>query len=110
MAKEKIERSRAVRQPFIANVIVTEVGTEKQIPGVVRNLTLFGCYVETVAPFTPGAKVRLTITHKGQKFTVLGKVAHAVASKGMGISFTSTQPNDDAILEKWVEQLRRPVN
>jgi hypothetical protein len=36
-----------------------------------------------------------------------GQVAHAEA-KGMGIAFTSMQPNDQVILEKWMEQLRRP--
>jgi hypothetical protein len=105
---EKVDRNRAVRQVFIANVIVTEVETEKQIQGVVRNLSLFGCYVETTSPLNQGVKAQLSITHSGQKFTAIGKVAHAVANKGMGISFTSLQPNDQMILEKWMEQLRRP--
>lgn len=107
MPQEKIERNRAVRQPFVASAIVTEIGTEKQIRGVVRNLNLFGCYVETSAPFTPGAKVRLTITHNGRMFTSPGKVAHAVANKGMGVAFTSVRSDDQAILEKWMEQLRK---
>ena len=63
--------------------------------------------METAAPFTPGAKVRLTITHKGQKFTSPGKVAHALPKKGMGIAFTAVQSDDQAILEKWIEQLRK---
>lgn len=107
MPHEKIERNRAVRQPFIASAIVTEVGTEKQITGVVRNLNLFGCYVETAAPFTPGAKVRLTITHKGQKFTSPGKVAHTLPNKGMGVAFSSVQSEDQTTLEKWMEQVRK---
>lgn len=107
MAEEKIDRSRAARQAFAANVIVIEVETEKQIQGLVRNLSLYGCYVETAVPFGSGVKAQLTITHSGQKFTALGKVAHATANKGMGIVFTSVQSNDQEVLEEWLERLRR---
>lgn len=108
MAEQKVDRSRAARQSFVANVLVTEVETEKQVPGVIRNLSLFGCYVETAAPFSCGVKVQVSITHHSQKFTALGKVAHAIANNGMGIAFTSVESSDQTILEEWMEQLRRP--
>ena len=104
---EKLDRGRAARQVLIAKAFVIEVDTEKEIHGVISNLSLFGCYVEAGTPFSRGVNVQLTITHNAQKFTVLGKVAHGEA-KGMGISFTSIQPNDQMILEKWMEQLRKP--
>lgn len=103
---ENLDRGRAARQLFVAKVIVIEVETEKEVHGVISNLSLFGCYVETPTPFSRGINIELTITHSGQKFMVLGKVAHA-ESKGMGISFTSMQPNDQVILEQWMEQLRK---
>jgi hypothetical protein len=108
VAGEKVDRSRATRQAFVANVIVTEVVTERQITGVIRNLSLFGCYVETAVPFMRGVKAQLTVIHDSQKFTVLGKVVRAEANKGMGITFTSIQPDDQTTLEKWMEKLRRP--
>jgi hypothetical protein len=80
---ETPDHGRAARQVFVAKAIVTEVETEKQIQGVISNLSLFGCYVETPTPFSRGINVELTITHSGQKFMVLGKIAHA-RSQGHG--------------------------
>jgi hypothetical protein len=107
MSDIKRDRTRAARHIFVAKAVVTEVESEKEIHGVLRNLSLYGCYVETPAPFCRGVMVELAITHSSQKFMVLGKVAHA-QPKGMGIVFMSTQPNDQVILEKWMEQLRKP--
>jgi hypothetical protein len=36
----------------------------------------------------------------------LGKVAYTRSEVGMGITFTQIEPNDQLILEKWVEELR----
>lgn len=93
MTEQEVDRARARRQIFVAKAIVTELETEKEVQGVISNLSLFGCYVETPAPFSRGVRVELSITHSGQKFMVLGKVAHAEA-KGMGIAFASMQPHD----------------
>src|SRR5438270_5047696 len=98
----KHDRTRAARQIFVAKAVVTEVESEKEIHGVLSNLSLFGCYVETPAPLSRGVRVELAVSHSGQKFMVLGKVAHAQPS-GMGIVFMSMQPNDQVILEKWME-------
>jgi hypothetical protein len=94
------------RQRFLANVIVTEVETGNHIPGLIRNLSPFGCYVETTAPFSPGVTVRLIISHSGEKVRALGKVAHATANKGMGIALTSILPDDQTILEAWMGRRR----
>lgn len=108
MLEQKTDRARATRRIFVARAVVTDVETEKEVHGVISNLSLFGCYVESQAPFNRGVTVQVTITHNGQKFMVVGKVAHALASKGMGISFKSMQAADQATLEKWMERLRKP--
>jgi hypothetical protein len=105
VAEERLNLNRAARQ-FLANVIVTDVETEKQIPGLICELSLSCCYVETASPFSTGVNVRLVITHHGEKVRVFGKVTHATENKGMGIAFTSTLPDDQTILEKWIENLR----
>jgi hypothetical protein len=104
--EERFNLSRAARQPFLANVIVTDVETGKQIPGLIRNLSLSGCYVEIATPFSPGINVRLIIAHNGEKLRAFGNVARAAENKGMGIAFTSILPDDQTILEKWMEKLR----
>jgi hypothetical protein len=106
VAEEKLNLNRAARRPFLANVIVTDVETGKQIPGLIRNLSLSGCYVETATPFSSGINVRLIIAHNGEKLRAFGNVARATENKGMGIAFTSILPDDQTILEKWMEKLR----
>jgi hypothetical protein len=107
VSERNFDANRLVaRKRFLANVIVTEVETGNQIPGLIRNLSPSGCYVETAAPFSPGVNVRLIISHSGEKVRALGKVAHATANKGMGIALTSILPDDQTILEAWVGQRR----
>jgi hypothetical protein len=43
MAEQKLDGARAARQIFVAKTIVSEVETEKEVHGVVSNLSLFGC-------------------------------------------------------------------
>ncbi|PYU23378.1 MAG: hypothetical protein DMG32_16310 [Acidobacteria bacterium] len=106
LAEERIERHRATRQPFVATIVVIDVESEKRITGHTSELSLFGCYVETATPFAHGARGRLIIAHKAQKFTTFGKVAYTVANEGMGIVFTLMESHDQAILEEWMDQLR----
>jgi len=70
------------------------------------SLSLFGCNVQTATPFVHGGKGHLVIAYGAQNFTAFGRVANTVANQGMGIVFTSVEPGDQAILEKWMEQLR----
>jgi hypothetical protein len=53
-----------------------------------------------------GAKVRIRIAHGSAKFTALGRVSYTTPDAGMGIVFTQIEPNDQLVLEKWVEGLR----
>jgi hypothetical protein len=75
VAEEKVNLNRKARQLFLANVIVTDVEAQKQITGLIRNLSLSGCYVETATPLSPGINVRLIIAHNGEKLRAFGNVA-----------------------------------
>lgn len=66
------------------------------------DLSLHGCYVDTMNPFPQGASVRITITHMEEKFTAIGTVAHSKSNVGMGISFTEITPQQRPILMKWL--------
>ena len=67
---------------------------------------MFGCYVCTTEPFPEGTKVSLRITHGGTSLGALGKVVHSKAVSGMGVAFTTIEPRSQAILEKWLANLR----
>ena len=101
----KKDLRNSVRQPFVANAIVNGVDVEKQIVGLIRDLSLSGCYVETTIPLSPGTNIGLIIAHNGKKFRAFGRVVHVAENKGMGIAFTSVLPDDQTILERWVKEL-----
>lgn len=106
----RAERPRARRYLFVATIELTETQSEAKIQERTSDLSLFGCRVETHKPFPTGAKVRIRIAHESAKFAALGKVSYTTSEGGMGIAFTQIEPNDQLILEKWVEKLRdQPV-
>jgi hypothetical protein len=81
--------------------------TEKQLAAHIEDLSVFGCFVETTAPFPAGTKVRMRISHGGVNFTAQGKVAYARNNGGMGIAFTSIEPSGLSILDAWLADLRK---
>ena len=72
-----------------------------------ENLSMFGCFVETTAPFPAGTKVRLRISHAGANFTGQGTVAYSRPNGGMEITFTSMESNSLPVLDIWT---REPKN
>lgn len=98
----ELEHRREPRHPFFASVELLESKQETRISARTGDLSLHGCYVDTRNPFPTGLSVRVLITHKDEKFTAIGKVAHSKASAGMGISFTEIEPAQRAILMKWL--------
>jgi hypothetical protein len=101
------ERHRAQRYPFVAGIQVTDLSTEKQLAAHTEDLNLFGCFVETTSPFQNGAKVRLRISYHGVNFFAQGQVAYSRPDAGMGIAFTSIEPNSLSILDDWLGELRK---
>lgn len=57
-------------------------------------------------PFPTGTKVRIRIGHGSANFVALGRDSYSTSDGGMWIVFTQIEPNDQLIVEKWVEKLR----
>jgi hypothetical protein len=102
----QVERPRARRYSFLASIELTDLQSETQTREQTSDLSLFGCRVDTVKPLVPGTKVRIKISHRGEHFEALGKVAYAQPNAGMGIVFTRIEPNDQLVLDKWIAEPR----
>lgn len=94
------------RYLFVAAVELTDMRSEAKIQERTSDLSLFGRRVETHKPFPTGTKVRIRIAHRSANFVALGRVSYTTPEGGLGIVFTQIEPNDQSILEKWVEALR----
>jgi PilZ domain len=99
------QRPRALRKPFVAAIVITDMASERQMSARTSDLSVHGCFVTTPTPSNPGAKVRVTIVHAGAKIVALGHVVSTHA-EGMGIAFTNIEPGDQAVLELWMSDLR----
>jgi len=100
-----LEHRREPRHPFFASVELLESTRETRIQARTGDLSLHGCYVDTMNPFESGANVRVTITHREEKFTAVGKVAHSKPNVGMGISFTEISSEQRTLLMKWLSRV-----
>lgn len=100
----KLERRGATRYNFGAIAEVTDIDKPHELVSVTRDLSMSGCFVKTTTPMPQGTRVRVRITHSGEDFTAIGIVTPNVIATGMGIAFTEIEPNDRAILERWLGQ------
>jgi hypothetical protein len=101
------ERHRAPRRSFVAGIDLTDLESEKHLAAHIKDLNLLGCFVETVAPFPEGTKVRLRISHAGTHFMAIGKVAYSRPNSGMGIAFITIEPSSLEVLDLWFANLRK---
>ncbi len=99
-----MDKRRATRYAFFATVEVIEVMTDTRMNLRTSDLSLVGCYVDTINPLPAGTDVRLRITHNEQTFETLGSVRHVETGMGMGVSFAKIEPNQRKILEKWIAE------
>jgi hypothetical protein len=100
------KQNRATRHPFAAAIEVTDIRSEKQVTTRTRDLSVFGCFAETTKPFPRGTLVRLRIHHGTAKISVRGRIVYVRAGEGMGIVFSGIEPRDQAILDRWLAEMR----
>ena len=100
------DKRREPRHFFFATVELLEADVQARIRARTGDLSMHGCYVDTLNPFPVQSKVKVTITHNEESFIALGTVAHAAPNIGMGIAFSEVEPNQTEVLLKWLVAAR----
>lgn len=92
---------RTPRYPFAAPAAVLP---EKGAPvgGNIKELSLYGCYLDTASPLTPRSKVLVKIFMPGEYFEANATVAYATPALGMGLVFRDVKPHFRTVLRKWL--------
>ena len=101
------ERRRAPRYPMIADVEVTEIASDTKLSAKTSDLSAGGCFLDMLNPSPEGTEIRVKILHANTTFTALGRVVFLFPNMGMGVMFTSVDANQQAVLQKWLEELGR---
>ena len=99
-------RHRTQRYPFVAGIQVAALDADARIDAHTEDISLLGCFVETVKPFVNGTRVRVRIWHEGAAFSARGRVVHSRERAGMGVTFTEIEPSSIPILDAWLTELR----
>jgi PilZ domain len=101
-------RRCGTRSPFIAPIEMVEMRTGSSIQARTSDLSLQGCYVDTLNPLPIGAAVRLQIHRAGMTLDVLANVSSRHAGSGMGLVFGEISETQRAVVEGWLGELGLP--
>jgi hypothetical protein len=71
----------------------------------VSDLSRMGCYVEMMRPFPLGANLKMRMMKSKTPFLAHGPVAYSSGGMGMGVRFTTLEPEQILVLEKWLGEL-----
>lgn len=92
---------RTPRYPFVAPAaVLPETGAP--VGGNIKELSLYGCYLDTASPLAPRSRVLVKIFVPGEYFEANATVAYATAALGMGLVFRDVKPHFRTVLRKWL--------
>ncbi len=85
---------------------MTEIESSRIAVAHTRELSRFGCFVETAKPYAKETKVRIEIADGLEVFTTFGVAAY-VTPDGMGIVFDVVESESYGLLERWLSRKPR---
>jgi hypothetical protein len=100
-AMEQIQR-RVPRYPFVAAAEVLAESSGSRMSARISDLSVAGCYVDTINPLPDGTLVHVKIFTEMQTFEAPAKVVYSHTHLGMGLMFGEVQPNAQVVLQDWL--------
>ena len=95
---------REPRYPFIASAELWEEDTGTRMKSRISDLSLNGCYVDTVNPLPDGTLVHLRIFTESHSFEAPATVVYSQAFLGMGMKFREVPPKSGEVLRLWLPE------
>jgi hypothetical protein len=107
VSRTKSDRRGAPRFTFVATILIVELHSRLELQARTTDISLSGCYVDSMNPFPANTEISLKITHEDKSFVALGKVAYSQSNMGMGVAFVKADPDQLKILRAWLRELHR---
>jgi hypothetical protein len=101
------DRRYAIRFPFAADAEVLDLESGVRSDGITSDISLGGVFVCTSKPLAVKSRARLTLKRKGESVEALAIVRIVKPRIGMGLEFLDIESTSNAILTRWMAQLRR---
>jgi PilZ domain len=99
------EKRRNPRFPFSTGGEAFDPQANVRVTGRLSDISRSGCYMDTISPFAVNAAMILTVTRDGRTFRTKAKVVYSSNGMGMGIMFTTTEPDQARVLDSWLAEL-----
>lgn len=98
------EGRRTLRYPFTATAQVIEERSKAYLTVRVTELSLHGCYFETLDPLPVGAPILVKIVAGLEFFEAQGIVRYSQPHRGMGVAFEVVHPYFLKVLQGWLKE------
>jgi hypothetical protein len=92
----------APRSHFLTEAEVMETPAGTWLKARLSDLSLRGCYVDTLHPLPIGTRIRLRIVRDNIILEALATVIYNQSRLGMGVFFAQLSPEHKSILENWL--------
>jgi len=94
---------RRLRVPFTAPAeIAPENSPGAGVTAQVSELSLYGCYIATPAPFAAQTPLLVKIFNGTEYFEAKATVIYSQAAQGMGLAFREIKPHFLVTLKRWI--------
>jgi hypothetical protein len=101
MSPEFSTQRRVPRYSFAAPAaVLPESGAP--VGGNVKELSLYGCFIDAASTIAPRTKVLVKIFMPGEYFEANATVAYANPALGVGLVFRDVRPHYRTVLRKWL--------
>jgi PilZ domain len=95
------DQRRSPRATFVVTAEVTDEHSSTVVARL-RNLNLYGCYVEMHSPVPEGSTLLIKVSAGKTVFQARGHVIYSDPNEGSGVEFQRVEPAYQAILEEWL--------
>jgi hypothetical protein len=84
----------------------TDLLTRSTVKLRCSDISLSGCYLDTINPMALGTPLWVRLVHGQRVFESHGKIAYMVPRLGMGVAFAQPIPADQlAVLNDWLAEV-----
>ncbi|HKV23364.1 MAG TPA: PilZ domain-containing protein [Candidatus Acidoferrum sp.] len=99
------ERRRAPRYQFVADAELVETKSGAKSRVRTGDLSLGGCFLDTLNPPPEGTDIQVTIFRANCRFTAFGRVVVSFPRQGIGVAFAPVAPDQQPTLDEWLREL-----
>lgn len=100
-----VEHRLGPRYQLTATVDLVDLKSRTRVQARTSDLSGGGCYVDTTSPFPVETTVKMRLKKDNRSFEVEARVVYSLVGMGMGLAFTSADPEQVAVLKRWIGEL-----